>query len=249
MIRSNYRSALFAALVSCVATYAAAQSKEQLVEAFSGEWYIFEPRFGVSETAPCKLTLDTAPLVNEDSRDRRVDVDANCAAPFSGKSLKWRIADGKILMQNDDGARLAELGGNPDRLSGDLNGPINAVILEREAGADYKRVLVSALRKHKCYYLGYSRDCADEAATRAPQVAGDPGQIDVLVDLNVRSQPRRNASVVGKVPRNSQITVNLCLKASDGVWCRAGFGEIAGWMAKSAVRAGEWPVVTYSNAD
>ena len=202
------------------------------------------PRFSVN-ASPCKLTFDTDPLINEDLRERRVDVDTNCAAPFSSQTLQWRVLGGKILLQRTDGNRLAELGGNPDRLSGDLNAPIDAVILERKAGSDYKRGLVSALRRHKCYYLGYSAECADDAATRAPQAGADANNINILVDLNVRSQPRRNAAVVGVVPRNSKISVNLCLEASDGVWCRAGFGEVAGWMAKSVIRDEEWPVITF----
>ena len=232
------------AVLSCFASHAAAQSDAQLIEAFSGEWFIFEPRFSTN-ASPCKITLDTAPLVTEDLRFRTVDADSNCAAPFANAMLKWSVSDGKIIMQSNDGGNLAELGGSPDRLSGDLSGPINAIILERREGADYKRRLISALREHKCYYVGYSSDCADEAATAAPNSEDDAATINVLVDLNVRNQPRRNAAVVGTVPQNSEITVNLCLTASDGVWCRAGFGEIAGWMAKSAIRADEWPVITF----
>lgn len=244
MIFSKSRPALFAGVIYCIASSAFAQSEAQLVDAFSGEWYIFEPGFSVN-ASPCKLTFDKDPLINEDLRERRVDVDTNCAAPFSSQTLQWRVLDGKILLQSTNGNKLAELGGNPDRLSGDLNASIDAVILERKAGSDYKRGLVSALRRHKCYYLGYSAKCADDSATGAPRSETDTDNIDVLVDLNVRSQPRRNAAVVGVVPRNSEISVNLCLEASDGVWCRAGFGEIAGWMAKSVVRDEEWPVITF----
>jgi len=248
MIFPKFRAVLLATVITCFAQAVFAQSEAQLVDAFSGDWYIFEPRFSVN-ASPCKLTFDTDPLINEDLREHRVDVDTNCAAPFLSQTLQWRVLGGKILLQRTDGNRLAELGGNPDRLSGDLNAPINAVILERKTGSNYKRGLVSALRRHKCYYLGYSAECADDAATRAPRAGANANNINILVDLNVRSQPRRNAAVVGVVPRNSKISVNLCLEASDGVWCRAGFGEVAGWMAKSVIRDEEWPVITFIDSD
>ncbi len=240
----NCRGAFLAAFISCFAPQAVAQSEDQLVDAFSGEWFIFEPRFSGNDF-PCRIALQSEQQMAEDIRLREVDVDPNCSAPFSDGDLQWLVSDGKIIIRDGASRDVAVLGGNPERLSGDLTGPINAVILERKQGVAYKRQLVSALGKHTCYYIGYSADCAGEAATSAPRLSEGPGTIDVLVDLNVRNQPRRSATVVGTVPRENQITVNLCLTASDGVWCRAGFGEIAGWMAKAAIRDGEWPVITF----
>lgn len=243
----KYRPALLAAVFTCLASHVAAQSDQQFVEAFSGEWFTFEPRFSVSDR-PCNIVLEEEPRVAEDVRYRSVDVDANCGAPFSNGDLRWNVTNGRILIQDERNQRIAELGGNPDRLTGDLAGPVNAIILERKAGNRYKQRLVGALRKHKCYFVGYSADCADEAATTAPAFEDNRARIEVIVDLNVRSQPRRDANVVGTVPQDSQITVNLCLTASDGIWCRAGFGEIAGWMAKSVLRSNEWPVISFVSA-
>jgi SH3-like domain-containing protein len=88
----------------------------------------------------------------------------------------------------------------------------------------------------------------EPSATKAPDFKEETARIDVLVKLNVRNQPRRGAAVIGTVPPDSTVTVNACLTTSDGIWCRARFGDSMGWMAKSALRQGEWPVITYVNA-
>lgn len=247
-MRLKLRSIVLATLLPWGSTMALAQTEADLVDAFSGDWYTFDPAFSESAT-PCKLGFDSEIADVQDQAGRSVEVDDTCVDLFANQTLSWRIVDGKILLQGSDGDMLAELGGNPDKLSGDLNGPIDALILERREGSDFKQVLVSALSEHKCYYLGYSSDCADETAVNAPATETGATDIDVLVDLNVRGQPRRNAPVVGVVPRDSTISVNLCLRASDGVWCRANFGDVDGWMSKSVIRDAEWPVITFVSAE
>lgn len=241
------KSIVLAATLSFGCSFASAQTEAELVEAFSGDWYAFDPAFS-DTTSPCKLDLSTNIAEAQNPVARRVEVDENCVVPFAGQTVLWRVMDGKILLQNPANMVFAELGGNPSKLSGDLKGPIDALILERKEGSDFKQVLVAALGKHKCYYVGYSSECASEAAVIVPPAGSGETDIDVLVDLNVRGQPRRNAAVVGIVPRSSTISVNLCLRASDGVWCRANFGEIDGWMSKSVIRGDEWPVITFVNA-
>ena len=79
--------------------------------------------------------------------------------------------------------------------------------------------------------------------------AEDPakGRVEILVNLNVRNQPRRDAPVVGILDKGLVITLDYCTSASDGVWCRAIFGTETGWLAKTALRQNEWPIVTYRN--
>ncbi|HHX89670.1 MAG TPA: hypothetical protein GX700_07850, partial [Paracoccus sp.] len=59
------------------------------------------------------------------------------------------------------------------------------------------------------------------------------------------SQPRRDSAEIGTIPAGTCVRVDQCLNASDGLWCRAWFGETLGWLGKTALRQNEWPVVTY----
>lgn len=49
------------------------------------------------------------------------------------------------------------------------------------------------------------------------------------------------------VPINSCVATSTCVTASDGIWCRAEFGDSAGWLRKLAIRQNRWPVVTFQN--
>ena len=221
-----------------------AQTEEELVQAFSGDWIVVDSKF-TTDSSPCRIRLEEASSI--DPGWRQSDIGANCAASILPRSL-WRIEEGKILLRSPDGEPLAELGGEPTRLTGDFFGDPDAIILEREAGSGAKADLVKAISRHRCYFLGYTDTCAQSTATQAPDLAEGPSSIDVLVDLNVRSQPRREAATIGAVPAGSEVMVNLCFSTSDGIWCRAQFGEQSGWMAKSAIRQGEWPVLTFVNS-
>lgn len=106
---------------------------------------------------------------------------------------------------------------------------------------------MQAIARYRCYFSGYSDVCADTAATEAPAFTEDTASIQVLVSLNVSNESRRDAPVIGTIPPDSEVNVNLCLTASDGLWCRARFGDQSDWMAKSAIRQEEWPVITFVN--
>ncbi|MCF7700734.1 SH3 domain-containing protein [Loktanella sp. M215] len=153
-----------------------------------------------------------------------------------------------IYLRAESGADIAKLGGDPNRLTGDFAAPPGAIVLERNEGSGAKAMLVAAITKHKCYYLGYQSVCAAPDATAAPDLSDGEAAVQVLVTLNVRSQPRRAAPLIGTVPKDSNVVVNLCLTTSDGIWCRADFGGKTGWMAKSVVRQQEWPVISFVNA-
>ncbi|WP_102108652.1 SH3 domain-containing protein [Oceaniglobus roseus] len=143
---------------------------------------------------------------------------------------------------------VTALGGNQRRITGELEAGGAGIVLERADGDGSGTALSSALARHRCYYLGFTQDCAKPEQVSRPELTeggGAYGVIDVLVNLNVRSQPRRDAPSLGIVPADTSIKVNDCLQASDGIWCRAAFGENEGWLAKTALRQQEWPIVTY----
>lgn len=227
------------------ANLALAQSQQELVEAFSGDWVVIDAMFN-TDGVPCRIALDHAVAPGDALDWKRTEIAPNCAAPLNAQTL-WQIDEGKIVLRSSDGTQLAALGGTPTRLTGSYNGTPDTIILERSQGSGAKAALVAAIGRHKCYFLGYSDKCADEAGTHAPEFTDEGAKISVLVSLNVRNQPRRDAPVIGAVPQDSDVSVDLCLAASDGLWCRARFGDQSGWMAKSAIRQQEWPVVTFVN--
>lgn len=220
---------------------AAAQSEQEFVAAFSGQWFTFEPRFSTG-SGNCTVIVDSA----FDGSPGEVTT-TGCAAPMS-QIGGWRIESGRIVLLNANGSVITALGGNQRRITGDLEANGDGIILERAEGDGSTAALAGALRRHRCYYLGFTQSRASADQVSRPTFSGDNGAyriVDVLVNLNVRAQPRRDAPSLGTVPSETSIRVNYCLQASDGVWCRAMFGEREGWLAKTAIRRDEWPVITY----
>jgi len=220
---------------------AAAQSEQEFVAAFSGQWFAFEPRFS-NGSGNCTVILDSA----FDGSPGAVTT-TGCAAPMS-QIAGWRIESGRIVLVDASGSVITGLGGNQRRITGDLNSNGEGIVLERAEGDGSTAALASALSRHRCYYLGFTQSCASASQVSRPELTeenGAYGIVDVLVNLNVRAQPRRDAPSLGTVPSETSIRVNYCLQASDGIWCRAVFGEREGWLAKTAIRRDEWPIVTY----
>ncbi|MDR9393812.1 AprI/Inh family metalloprotease inhibitor [Roseovarius sp. SYSU LYC5161] len=240
------RNAVLSALaLPFFAQGALAQTEEELRQAFSGAWFAFEDSYS-DGNGPCRIYLSNE-SVSDDGTLLLKGATEGCAAPLT-EEISWRVESGKILLETSSGQQVAALGGNPQRLSGDYVRPPNALVLERQSGSGAKADLTAAIKLHGCYYLGFTQDCAEPSATEAPAFEDGLARIKVLVNLNARSQPRRDAQVIGTIPAESEVTVNACLTTSDGIWCRAQFNEANGWMAKSAMRAGEWPVITFVNA-
>lgn len=247
MTPSIRNMAFFALTTLAFGSGAEAQSDDDLRQAFSGTWYVFDQGFS-SQNQPCRVILENVGTPSDGGTAAGFKAAAeNCSGPL-GQGITWRVESGKILLTLTSGQVIAALGGNPQRLSGDYAGPPGAVVLERENGSGAKAELTAAIKGHGCYYLGYTADCADKSATKSPRFNAGTAEIDVLVKLNVRNQPRRDAPVIGTIPRGSTVTINACLTTSDGIWCRAWFDSSMGWMAKSALRQGQWPVITYVNA-
>lgn len=224
---------------------AVAQTQAELVAAFSGEWFVFEPSQSAG-TNPCQITLspdsaDTAPMLNA--------VSIGCAAGLSGLTT-WNVENGRLVFFAADGMRMAELGGTQRRLTGTLEPGDQGIVAERSNGDGSNVALANAIQRHRCFYLGLTDDCATEADLAAPTFNDeDPplASVETLGKLVARSQPRRDAPEAGRIPQGTCVRVNQCIVATDGTWCRARFGDVSVWLARNAVRQNEWPILTYRN--
>jgi hypothetical protein len=231
---------LAAAIALALGGPALAQTEDEFVKAFAGDWEVFDDAYGV-EGERCRISL--ADNAVEGGYALTV---TSCALEL-GLLTSWRIIDSQLALMADDLA-MAVLGGNQRRMSGDSN--IGAPVILDRVGDN---ALVEDIRKAReasgCYYLGFTTTCVDEAQLAKPAVApdGSPARIGVLVNLNVRAEARDDAPVLGVVPANSCIVTEVCATAVDGVWCKARFDETAGWLKKLALRQERWPVVTFVN--
>lgn len=223
----------------------AAQDREALVEAFSKEWYQFDASQSLNGGV-CTFSLGTKPASPEAPLPASTE---NCKDPIAQLS-GWTVENGQLVLLDGSGERLAELGGNQRRLTGVRAADGLGIVIERASGDGSSTALARAVQRHRCYYLGTTSKCAPEAALKLPDfTSGEAGlaKIETLGNLAVRTQPRRDASSAGTIPQGTCVRVNQCLTASDGIWCRARFGEVDAWLSKSAVRQEEWPIVTFRN--
>ncbi|MEY8837803.1 SH3 domain-containing protein [Cribrihabitans sp. XS_ASV171] len=240
-----------AALLALIPAQAGAQSKEKFLEAFSGDWLIFDTSFSTT-AAPCMLTLGTTIELRGVVEESQLHLGAtpkNCVEPLSNVTA-WDIDQNQLLLFSEQNTLIARLGGNQRRVTGDIEGSFASIVLERTTGDPFQPGFSNALKKHRCIYLGYSSTCATSDDLALPVMGQDGGvvaSLGVIVQLNVRDQPRRDSRVVGTLPPETCLKVNYCTTASDGIWCRARFGEASGWVAKTALRQSEWPVVTFVN--
>lgn len=219
---------------------ALAQSEQEFVNALKGQWEVYDDAYDL-DGKHCLVTLN----------DTKVEADyalsvQSCALEL-GSLTSWRIVDGQLGLVAD-GTLVATLGGNQFRMSG--NSSIGApVIFDRVGETAAMDRILEAHKASGCYYLGFSSTCVDDAQLAKPAVPSDgsAARIAILVNLNVRAEAREDASVVGVVPANSCVVTEVCSTASDGVWCRARFGDASGWLKKLALRQERWPVVTFVN--
>ncbi len=236
MTRARHLLGAFAtAALANFGAAATAQDDTRFVDAFSGPWFAFDVAARAGED-PCRIDLDQgddAPLPARTS---------GCAETLAGVS-GWRIEGGMIHLIGGGGDELASLGGNQFRMTGEVSQAGTSLILDRAEGDGTGADLARAVRRHGCYFSGFASDCAAPEALAAPPRGR--GRITALADVNVRVQPRREAEILGVVERGSSIATESCLQTADGYWCRASFGDAPGWIAKSALRQDEWPVVTF----
>lgn len=244
------KGAIIGCVMSMMSTPVVAQSGSAFLDAFAGEWFSFEPRTAPSP-GPCNVTLENLVQpegVLDEAQVRPKALVQNCVAPID-TVVAWGIEAGQLILYSGNDSVVARLGGNPSRISGDMADFV-PLVLERQTGDPANAGYIAALRKYRCVFKGYSADCSTQADMEKPSIVGTnfTTQIQTLVDLNVRDQPRQNARVLGVVDRDTCVTVNYCLASSDGVWCRTQLGEAAGWMRKVALRQEEWPIMTFKNS-
>lgn len=237
---------LAAAAAALTAAPAFSQSPQEFVTAFSGAWYSFDAsRSAAGE--PCRIELADTTGSLQGAQDAS---SAGCAGALAELAL-WDIENGQIRLLSAAGGELARLGGNQVRVTGEIAGDAGALILDRAEGTAESAALSDALSRHRCIYRGYSQDCAAKPDLRQPAIAEEDGSyasVEVLVRLQVRSQPRGDAGGLGVLESGTCLKVNYCATASDGVWCRARFGAESGWVKKTSLRQSEWPVLTFANS-
>ena len=240
------RLLISASMATCLATGAVAQDEADFIAAFSGQWFAFDDQFGRDgQTCEVQLAAEAA-----EGEDRLPAASRNCTQPLS-QVAGWTIADGKLVLVEEAGAPVARLGGSQQRVTGEIEASDRPVILERAQADQATRELASAIGRHRCVYVGLTQNCAEPDDLRKPTMTeegGLYGSVEVVVNLNVRDQPRSTASIVGTLPEGTCLKVNHCTTASDGVWCRARFGDQNGWVRKTTLRQNEWPVLTYLNS-
>ncbi len=233
-----------------------------LVAAFSGQWFSFDRRGADGE--PCLVELGSG------GEPPYPATAASCDGALSGVAA-WSISGGQILLLDGPGGRdgtdgtdgpagrdgtdgpggavLARLGGNQFRISGET-GPGAFAVLERREGDPNSRAVRRAITTYRCIYRGFTDACATRAELAVPEFTGDaPVRVEMLVNLNVRRQPRADSGLVGVVETGAVITLRDCLVTSDGPWCAARFGDETGWLARTALRRDTWPVMTFVETD
>ncbi|MFN4128561.1 MAG: hypothetical protein ACK4GC_01915 [Paracoccaceae bacterium] len=239
-------------LLSFSSFSAVAQDANALFVAFEGEWFIFDPAY--SEVGSnCILTLAKSPMQTlsaaqaSDSGMKSLSV-SNCPDQIRAFS-SWTIEDSVLRFFNSQGALIAELGGNQLRITGSFTASGFGLILERATGDGTNAQLASAIRRHRCYFLGFTSDCTTDSDRVAPVFDTQSGRasVETLVNLQLRAQPRRDAPVLGAVSQGTCVRVNQCAIASDGTWCRALFGDVQAWLPQVAIRQSEWPIYTFRN--
>jgi hypothetical protein len=223
----------------CFAAPVAAQSEQEFINAFSGEWYVFDADMH-TRSAACLMAL----LGTKKDGVLPVGVDG-CEAPLSTVD-RWSIRDGRIILSSQT-AEIAAMGGNQFRVTGELNDTGKSLVIERGQGDGNSAKIAAALRKHKCYFVGFSQRCAVEADLKIPEISEGESfaTIETLANINARAQPRRDAPSLGVIALGIRVQVDQCLTASDGPWCRAKIGDNVVWLAMTALRQNEWPIVTY----
>lgn len=220
---------------------AMAQSQADFVGAFSGDWVDFDQQMANGPTR-CQVSLEGLSASGQMPASAK-----GCAAPLDAVA-NWSISGTQLVLADSSGSVIVKLGGNQKRVNGaDASG--KEIILERPGGDGNAAGLKGAYNASGCYYLGYSQDCVPVGALGQPEPGADGTmRIKVEVNLNVHAEPRGDADVVGVVRKGTCVVVDQCTTASDGPWCRAQFGDKAGWMRKLTLRQNRWPISTFSNS-
>jgi hypothetical protein len=228
-------AALLAATAS--AAFASDDAAPAFVNAFAGSWVTFEPSL-TAKGGPCEIELQKTA-----SGKNYVAGQSSCAGDLA-EVVAWGIVDQQLALVGPDGTVTARLGGNQNMISGTLKNGAE-VILERKQLAERIHAQWASL---KCVYLGYATKCAsvDQLALPDAKSTGKGANVTVLIQLNVRIEPRPDAKVVSVLAPKTCLPVKSCITAANGAWCQISESGQNGWIAQKTVRLGKYPIVTFS---
>lgn len=219
---------------------AAAQTEEDFIAAFSGDWETFQAAVEASE-APCRVSLSDS----GGSDSGLYDLAQEGCDGIVGEAVAWGIDQRQLAFFGREREVLARLGGSQNRMTGDTAAG-HAIVFER-AGAAQAAVTAEDVAGGACLYLGYTASCAEpeDLAPVEMEAEGELPAVSVMVDLNARAEPRPDAEVVEVIGKNTCVAVSQCVNASDGRWCEVRIETAEAWIRQQAVRAAKWPVLTY----
>lgn len=240
MFRSSTKLMIAAFAVLAIVSPGNAQSPAAFVEAFAGNWQIYDSSFSAGD-GKCSLAL------SKSGGSDRFDVTrANCGGDLADVA-KWGVVENQLAFTDAGGLVKVRLGGNQRRMTGTtVSG--KPVIFDRVGADGLASQLEAAAKSTGCIYLGFTDKCAPGSELTNPlSNPSSDKRVQVVVNLNARAEARDDAEVIGVVPRDSCVAVETCLTAADGAWCQAKFGERAGWLRKLALRRERWPIVTFVN--
>jgi len=228
---------IVAGAMTCLPGAAVPQSKTEFIQAFTGDWTSFDPRF--AKDKPCIVTLAV------ELETQKLHATANHCLGEIAAIAAWDIVDGKLVIAGQNDSEIARLGGSQQRMTGELtNG--TGVVLER--GIDqYRAISGGDIRSGACLYFGYTASCSAPGYVETPINPGpnDLISLTTLVDLQSRATPRPGAAEINVVPRKTCVKVNGCVTASDGLWCEIEYTGVTGWVRQQAIRKDTWPVLTF----
>lgn len=214
---------------------ALAAQESDFVKAFAGVWVTYDAPLDAGGT--CEITLSqTAKGSLYEAKQ------AHCGGALAGV-MAWGIVDQQLALMDATGKPIVRVGGNQNRVSGDLAGG-GSIILERKDKAQSVHSLWAALG---CVYYGYTSRCADSADSAPPSLQGGSAKVLVLVKLNARTEARPDAPVVTVLQPNACVPVKQCTTASEGLWCKVSEDGKDAWISKHSVRLSQFPIVTFVN--
>lgn len=235
-----YQRLALAAFLTVSAVPAVAQTMDELISAFSGDWYSFD-RARAQDGGVCQITLSGTPAGNALAAQAQ-----SCGGGLDLLEL-WGISDGQIVLISADQRVLALMGGNQTRMTGDDLSSGRSLILERRQPSGFVISLQQAIKAQSCLYVGYTDACSDKSDV-TPLLAAKsdaPVALETVTRLNLREQPRRDAPVALVLDRLTKVDATECLTATDGIWCKVTVGDTSGWLARNGLRQKKWAVTTF----
>jgi len=224
-------------LLGQLPTPSVAQATNAVAQAFAGDWITYDQRHAAQ--GQCILSFSAT------GQDALYPIKPQNCINQLANIRGWTLKNNQLIFVDDKKTPLAAVGGNQQRISGTFLQSGMPLILEKAALAQQ----ITASRKAiRCSYLGYGQTCA-KPRQFAPPAMGTDGTADIkaLVNLNVRNEPRNNATVKAILKPESCVKATFCSLASDGLWCRIKLKDGIGWIKKQAVRQKQWPILTFVN--